>query len=155
MTIKSFRGLLADGATERINLKTNTGKIGYRIVKFQIIGSDPVDVVQESVVAIWTEDPNLPTATSHINFSDQSLLAAGVWANNSTASNYGTNTIVIFDNMLVNQDIFVTHKEKSASQGCNYYIELEQIKLSDNESTMATLQSIRSRYESYTPAGPT
>ena len=37
----------------------------------------------------------------------------------------------------------------------NYYLELEQIKLNDNESTMATLQSIRSTFEALTPAGPT
>jgi len=143
MTIKTFRGLIADGATDTIVLHTNDGSTGYRIVKFQIIGTDPVDTVQESVVEIWTVDPNLPTATSQIDFSDNKLLAAGVWANNSAASNYGTNTIVIFDNMVFNQDIYVTHKEKSAAQGCNYYIELEQIKLDLSESTVTTLKDIR------------
>ena len=42
--IKSFRGILADGAEERITLHTNDGKTGYRIVKFQIIVPEPGEV---------------------------------------------------------------------------------------------------------------
>ena len=37
MVVKTFRGLLADGAQERIKLQTSTGKVGYRIVKFQVM----------------------------------------------------------------------------------------------------------------------
>ena len=36
--IKSYRGLIADGAQDRIPLHTNDGKTGYKIVKFQIMG---------------------------------------------------------------------------------------------------------------------
>ena len=141
--IKTFRGLIADGATDTVALHTNNGSTGYRVIKFQIIGTDPVDTSQESVVQIWTVNPNLPTATSEIDFSDQKLLASAVWANNAAAANYGTNTIVIFDSMIFNQDIYITHKEKAAAQGCNYYIELEQVKLDLNQNTVATLKDIR------------
>ena len=41
MTIKSYRGLMADGATLRINLRTNDGKTGYRIKKFEAIPNAP------------------------------------------------------------------------------------------------------------------
>ena len=46
--------------------------------------------------------------------------------------------------MKFNQDIFVTCDTGSTSgESCNYYIELEQIKLDLNENTVATLKDIR------------
>ena len=91
-----------------------------------------------------------------IDFEDQDLLAAA-YTENRNQDDHGANEAVriINDQMIFNQNIFITHSDVHSATNCNYYIELEQVKLSDNESTMATLQSIRSRYESYTPAGPT
>ena len=40
MPIKTFRGLLEDGAQERIRLETLDGKTGYRINKFQIMNEE-------------------------------------------------------------------------------------------------------------------
>lgn len=151
MTVKTFRGLLADGATQEINLKTNTGKIGYRIVKFQIIPNQPGTESTEAVVKIYKVPQTAATAT--IEFNDNTLLAAGFFRSNASAA-FATDVVVLFDNEIFNQDIYITSQDLE-NNPMNYYIELEQVKLNDNESTMATLQSIRSRYESYTPAGPT
>jgi hypothetical protein len=159
MTIKTFRGLLEDGTQERINLHTNTGKVGYQIVKFQIVSATPGAATAEHVVQIFKEKQTepIPTAAGSgtINVSDQKLIAAAIVGNSTNISASYSAGSIIFDNETFNQDIYITHTDNAGSEACNYYIELEQIKLNDNESTMATLQSIRSRYESYTPAGPT
>ena len=50
---------------------------------------------------------------------------------------------VVFDNVVINQDIFVTHTDTNANIPINYYLELEQIALSDNEATVATVKDMR------------
>jgi len=159
MTIKTFRGKLDDGAQDTLHLRTNDGKTGYRIVKFHLFPTGVGDITQESVVMIWKEkQTSVPTATATTNFADNSLLSAAAYVAGSGVGSYQTSPgyhFVVFDNEIFNQNIYVTHTDNSGANGINYYIELEQVKLNDNESTMATLQSIRSRYEAYTPAGPT
>ena len=156
MTIKTFRGLLADGAQEEIHLRTKTGKIGYRIVKFQVI---PIDgnTAYEGIVQVFKIEQTTPVPDV-INLANNNLLAAAVIQQTTGGTTIANSTtpVIIFENEIFNQNIYISHDEKSAGAGSavNYYIELEQIKLNDNESTMATLQSIRSRYESYKPAGP-
>ena len=45
---------------------------------------------------------------------------------------------------MFNQDIYVTAVDASGSnRATNYYLELEQFKLNDIETTMATLKDIR------------
>ena len=156
MAIKTFRGLLADGEQLQINLRTNKGNIGYRIVKFEILSATPVTAgAQESVVQLWKAEQSAPsTSTISINFSDLDLIAAATWTGSDNPI-YSNQQQVVFDSEIFNQNIFITHTNTDGAAAVNYYLELEQIKLNDNESTMATLQSIRSRYEAYTPAGPT
>jgi predicted component of type VI protein secretion system len=54
-----------------------------------------------------------------------------------------TSTVIVFDNSIFNQDIYVTHSDTTGSQPANYYIELEQFPLDLSESTVVTLQNIR------------
>jgi hypothetical protein len=151
MVIKTFRGSLDDGEQEEINLRTNKGDIGYKIVKFEILPFAPGSTLVELVAKVYTE---LQTAvTGLVNFSDLTNLAVAVYAQHPDTFAPGF-TPVIFDNVFVNQNIYVTMDDSQNNAGGNYYLELEQFKLNENEATMATLQSIRSRYESYTPAGP-
>ena len=142
MPIKSFRGKIADNGIDTISLHTNTGSVGYRIVKFQLMAIDPMNNNQESVVKIFSvPQTGVPTAT--IDFSDNSLIAAGyVESDNSGATPTFNEAAVIFDNMVFNQDIYITHVEQG-SDAVNYYIELEQMKLDLSESTTATLKDIR------------
>ena len=152
MTIKSFRGEIATEATVKINLRTNDGKTGYRIIKLQMMPDNPGTSDVEHVIKIFAIEQT-GTPTNQINFSDQDLLASGYLVDSNSVGNTSYLSTV-FDNVIFNQDIFIEHKEALDNQPCNYYLELEQIKLNDNETTMATLQSIRSSYESQSPAGP-
>ena len=144
MPIKTFRGSLADEAQDTITLHTNTGMTGYRIIKFELFPSNPGDAVQESVVKVFTIKQTTASITSTVDFSEQTLLAAGYLALN-TAAYYGNDYITIFDHVIVNQDLTITHKNPTGgiNAAVNYYIELEQIKLDLNENTVATLQDIR------------
>ena len=137
MVVKTFRGLLADGGQDKINLHTNDGKTGYRIVKFQAMAtSDNVNL--ETIVKIY-KISTTPSAT--INFTDSDLLAACLY-NESTGSGNMPTPIIIFDEEIFNQDIFITNKG-SAAGDINYYLELEVIPLATDEATVATLKDIR------------
>lgn len=140
MPIKSFKGLLADGIQERLNLHHNDGKVGYRIVKFEILPATPGDASAEHCVKIYKTEQT--TVDDNINFGDNRLLGAAVYAAGSSTSYPQVQTSVIFDNEIFNQDIFVTQKDTQGG-ACNYYIELEQMALALDESTVATLKDIR------------
>ncbi len=140
MPIKSFRGLLADNSIDTINLHTNNGSIGYRIIKFEIMPQDPGNNDTENVVKIFKIPQTTTSAT--IDFSDNTLLAAGYYLSGSATTRMQDVTVV-FDNEIFNQDIFVTNVETTSSGAINYYIELEQIKLALDENTVATLKDIR------------
>ena len=136
--IKTFRGLLADGAQDRIRLKTNKGNIGYRIVKFQGLEAS-ANTNTESTMKIHKIKQT--SIVDEIDFTDGDLLAAMVII--GVTSGAPEHQIVIFDSEIFNQDIYISVKGADYSASVNYYIELEQVKLNENESTMATLQSIR------------
>jgi hypothetical protein len=136
---KSFRGRIADGDIHTINLHTNDGLTGFRITKFQLLPIDSNETVEQSI-KIYTVPQS--SATEDIDFSDQTLLAAGIVHANADRDFVSPDT-VIFDNMKVNQDIFVTSKAGSSARDVNYYIEMEMSKLSIDEQTVATLKNIR------------
>ena len=140
MPIKSFRGLIGDNSIDTISLHTNTGAIGYRITKFQIMGIDPASTTQESLVKIYKVPQT--TATTTVDLSDQTLLAVAYRETYSAATS-NEPEVIIFDNEVFNQDLYVTHQDANNAGGCNYYFELEQIKLDLNENTVATLKDIR------------
>jgi len=140
MPIKTFRGLIADATIDTISLHTNDGSIGYRIKKFQLFPSDPT-ADNENIVQIYSV-PQTTTGTA-VDFADQTLLGVAMWSNSSTSYLYSDDGIVIFDNMVFNQDIFVSHRSSQGGKAINYYIELEQVKLDLNENTVATLKDIR------------
>jgi len=143
MPIKSFRGLLQDGDTETIFLHTNNGATGYRIVKFQLMAQNLGSQEYQNVVKVYSvEQTGAPTST--IDFSDQTLIAAGYYEGNQ-ATGYIEDLQVVFDNAIFNQDIHLTHKDDDGGQPVNYYIELEQIRLNINENTVATLKDIRNQ----------
>ena len=140
--IKSFRGLIADEGIESVPLHTNDGSIGYRITKFELMLNTPGASTQESIVKIYTI-PQTGTPDGVIDFSDNTLLASGYYEYNSGSSVITTPYQIIFDNMVFNQDIYITHKDLETGESINYYIELEQVKLDLNENTVATLKDIR------------
>jgi hypothetical protein len=140
--IKSFRGQLADQGQETIRLATNNGLTGYRIKKFELFGHNPGAVTQESVVKIFSVDVTNTTPTPNVTFDDPTLLAVSYLSLN-TSNIYPAYDSVVFDNVTINQDIYVQHYDNSVGEAVNYYIELEQVKLSLDEAAVATLKDMR------------
>jgi len=136
---KRYRGRIEAGTIQKINLHTNNGMTGYRITKFQLLPIDSNETV-EIAVKVYTVPQH--TATADIDFSDPTLLAAGIVHANADRD-WAYPDAVIFDNMKINQDIFVTSKEGSSARDVNWYIELEPSKLSLDEQTTATLKNVR------------
>ena len=144
MPIKTFRGLIPDNEQQTVRLSTVDGSTGYRIVKFELFpyapGGSGTD--SEHTVQIWSQ----PQSTIDIvtNFSNQELLGAGMMA--VAASGVANPSVlnVVFDRMVFNQDIYITHKDSTSSaEPINYYIELESMTLDLNQNTLVTLKDIR------------
>jgi len=138
--IKSFRGILATGEQETIRLGTIRGEIGYMIRKFQLINKDPRDLAAECIGKVFTVKQD--SVTDVIDFSDSSLLAVSYFTNSDNPA-YSSDSVIIFDNVKFNQDIYLTMYSDHDDKNCNYYIELEQVKLSLDEATVATLKDMR------------
>ena len=139
--IKTFRGLLADGGQDRIRLQTIKGKVGYRIVKFQILPNTPGTGSDSEIVAkIFKSTQASIDAT--VNFTDSDLLAASYYQDNTGGG--GMVNVIIFDNEIFNQDIYITYSKVTGSQSTNYYIELEVIPLDDAGAQYTTLKDMRS-----------
>ena len=144
MPIKSFRGLIPDGGQDTIVLHTNNGSTGYRIKKLQLMIAELGASDCEHVVKIYSvPQTTVPTTNATVDFNDNTILAAAQSSGASNARIYPEDHHVVFDNMVFNQDIYVTHTDNEGSASVNYYIELEQVKLDLNENTVATLKDIR------------
>jgi hypothetical protein len=137
--IKSFRGQVDDGDILRVQLSTRDGSMGYRIVKFQCMLEGFEDA--EMVVKVYTVKQ---TTTSHnVDFNDQTLLAAALISGSASAEANPEDQTIIFDNMIFNQDLYITGDKNSTARAVNWHIEVEQVKLDLNENTVATLKNIR------------
>jgi len=138
--IKTYRGLLADGGQDKIPLATKDGSVGYRIIKFQLFPTEPGQANAESTVKIFkTEQSSIDNT---VNFTDSDLLAAAYYQD-ALGHDFPSSRDVIFEREIFNQDIFVTHQDTVGSDACNYYIELEQMKLDQTQNMSATLKAIR------------
>ena len=140
--IKTFRGLLADNGVDRIRLQTITGKVGYRIVKFQVIGGAPGAVNYEAIVTI---NKKTFTPGTTIDFADSDLLGAVFYAGNS-AHSYPTSQVIIFDTEIFNQDIFIGLNDLQ-NNTMNYYMELEVVPLTDQAAEYTTIKDIRTQQQ--------
>jgi len=137
--IKSYRGKMADGSQEHIRLGTPQGKMGYRIVKFQCMQ----DGFGNSEMVIKIYKVKQTAVSNEIDFSDSSLLAACMISGSSSGEAYPEDVSVIFDTELFNQDIYVTAAASSSADPTNYYIELEQVKLSEQEALVSIVKNLR------------
>ena len=146
--IKSFRGLIQDGAQQIIRLSTNDGKTGYTIKKLQLLPYTPGHTKNLEIafqVFSTKRTAAIPTAGATIDFSDPTLLAAAFYVSDTSHAN-ASSLDVVFDNMKINQDIFITMTDNEGSESyVNYYIELVQVKLDIHEATVATLKDMRGR----------
>lgn len=142
MPIKTFRGLLANGEQQRVALHHNSGKTGYRILKFQIMNNIPGTLDHENIVKIYKVQQM--TVDGVVDFSENTLIGAAFRSGDATANNYPEDITVIFDGEIFNQDIYLTNIDVSGNVALmNYYIELEEMSLALDEATVATLKDIR------------
>jgi len=142
--VHSFRGLLIDGDQRKIRIQGSVGAIAWRIIKCELLIEQPGAATDyESIVKVYREEQASVDAV--INFDDEELLAAGFVTGNSSQTHYAQNTpAVVFDNALFVRNIWVTHSEISGSQSCNYYIELEEVKVSQAGMAQLAVASARS-----------
>ena len=130
--IKTFKGLLADGGEDKIYLTGGESSKGYRIVKFQLL---PYDVMTEDYEGVATiHKTSQASAPAVVNFTDDSLLAAGYWNSSSSSNIYPDDLTVTFDREVINQDIFINWEDTKSNSGMNYYLELEEVRMSDAEA---------------------
>lgn len=141
MPIKSFRNKLVNNTIDTIHLHTNTGTTGYRIKKLQVMFEDPMTGNTEGVIKVYAIPQD--TASAQVDFSDNTLLAAAYVSDSASWGGNLPQMNAVFDNVTFNQDIFVTYRTAAGTDDCNYYIELETVKLSLDENTVATLKDIR------------
>ena len=142
--IISYRGLLANGGQDTINLHTNDGKTGYKVIKFQVIPENPFAAAdKELVMKIYKIEQT--TIDGVVNFSENILLAVAIYSDSdgSAAPVTQSSDVVIFDNEIFNQDIYVTCVDKHGSQSGNYYIELEQVDLTEDQALVAIVKNLR------------
>jgi hypothetical protein len=138
--ILSYKGQLADQEQETILLTTKKGEIGYRIIKLQAIAAEPGSQSQESVIKVYADEQTSILGT--IDFSDNRLLGVVYYRDNNNDI-YPTSSDIIFDKEIFNQDIYISHFDVAAGQSCNYYLELEAIKLDESQALVASLKDIR------------
>ena len=127
--IHSFRGLLTDvagGNQEKIRIQGSVGAVAWRISKFEIMSASPMAVNGEHVVKVYREEQDSIVGT--VDFTQNELLAVGIWFMNE-GEQYPLSTQIIFDNALFSRNIWVSHIDINAAVSCNYYIELEEVKV--------------------------
>jgi len=142
MVVKTFRGLLADDGQDRIRLSTIKGKVGYRIIKFEIMPEKPFAEESEHVVKIFKLLQS--SVDGLVNLTDTDLLAAAMINNAAGGYQNPSIPVIIFEQEIFNQDIYVTHSDVNSTDACNYYFELEVIPLDDAGAEYTTLKDMRS-----------
>jgi len=137
-TIKTFSGHMAHGGQEKIYLAGGNSTSGYRIVKLMLIPTAPGVSNGENVVKIYTKKQTSVDAL--IDFRDDALLGAGYYQ--AESSSYNDYETVLFDHTVVNQDIYLTNSDaRGNSTAMNYYLELEEVKMSDNEAAVVNFNA--------------
>ena len=68
----SFKGKINMGEQDRIKLSTNTGKVGYKITKFQLMSTTPGKNAAEYVGQIFSKDQT-GSISSTVDFTNADL----------------------------------------------------------------------------------
>ena len=142
---KTYRALMERDQIIRIPLynPTDTGS-GFRIKKLQVMPND-VDgsTSHECAIQVFSKNPGV--ARVDIDFNDDTLLGAVYYARSvQTGAPYvidAATETVIFDDTIVNQDIYVAYGSGQTGQKINFYLELEQIKLSTGEQAVVNFRA--------------
>jgi len=141
----SFKGLLGVGEQQRIRIQGSVGAIAWRITKFQVISYDVGNITVENVVKIYREEQTSIVTT--VDFNEDELLAVASFHNALTVADPSSVT-VIFDNALFVRNLWVS-QNTSISEGTekmNYYIELEEVKVSAAGMAQLSVAAARRGY---------
>lgn len=138
--ILSFRGQLDEGLEEKIHLATLNGKTGYKITKFQVMAKYPGADNYESITKIYSKAQGSGSTT--VDFTESDLLAVA-FQEDSSSHSYPVAEVIVFDNEVFNQDIYINTAATTGTIPVNYHIELETVALSATESTQLTLKNLR------------
>ena len=139
--IKTFRGLLTDGGQDRIRLSTKKGKRGYKILKFQAMTNEPGSAESTNVVKLYKILQT--TVNGKIDFTDGNLLGAIDFRQHDNEGYGISGNMVIFEQEVFNQDVYITNKDNNTGVPVNYYLELESFNMTDNAAAVSTLRDIR------------
>ena len=139
----TFRGMLAIGAVDQLRLKTNNGKTGYQVTKFQTISNRPGAQDSTSVTTIFKKSTGVAAGVERIDLTNPNVIAVSYQKNGDGTTETDATTIIA-DPMVFNQDVFITAgNPDGGTEPVNYYIEIESMAINDIEATQLTLQSIR------------
>jgi len=131
--IKAFKGFMLDGGQEQIYLAGGESSKGYKISKFQIMSQEPFGGGSgEHCVKIYKTLQ--ASIDGDVNFTDENLIGVAIINNSTSGYNYPSVPVIIFDKEVINQDIYITHNDGQGAQSCNYYLELEEVTMSDGEA---------------------
>jgi len=139
----SFRGFLAHGDQHKIRIQGSVGTIAWRITKFQVMLQDTNENA-ENTVKVYREEQT--SVDINVNFEDDELLAAAMyWSSVGQSTVHEAN--VIFDNNLFVRNIWITNADNNTTAPLNYYIELEEVKVSAAGMAQLALAASRRREE--------
>jgi len=136
--IKSFRGKLVHGEQDTIHLSGGDAETGYRIHRFDLMLTDPEANVDLCVKIYSVKQTSVDAI---VDFSDDTLLAAGMlWS--SASQIYPHDKQIVFDQDVFNQDIYITNFDEQFNTGAvNYYLELEEVKMSNPEAAVVNYKA--------------
>jgi len=142
----SFRGMLDDAGQERIRIQGSVGSIAWRITKFQCMQSGFGNT--EMVVKIYREEQNFADAAEAtlIDFNQNELLGACMISGSAAGETHSQDVTIIFDNSLFSRNIWITADASSSGQLTNYYIELEEVKVSQAGMAQLAVAAARRTY---------
>ena len=133
--IKTFKGLIANATQHKISLSGGEEDKGFRIAEFHVMPNKPITNSQEALVQIWKVKQDPAALSSEVDFSNDELLGTAIWSNNATTENYPEDLTVMFDDLVLNQDIYITCNEVSGRK-MNYYLKLEEVTMSKGEQAV-------------------
>ena len=139
MSTKSFKGMLANGAQDKIYLAGGESDIGFKLVKLSLIAKTPGTVAEtEGVVKIYKEKQTSIDAI--IDFTDDLLLAAAAYQDHD-GSNYPSSIDIVLDDEIVNQDIYITWSCTDNDIPMNYLLHLEEVKMTSSEQAVVNFRA--------------
>ena len=145
--VHSFRGLLASGEQRKIRIQGPVGAIAWRINKLEGFPNTPGVNDYESTIFVWREEQDSVSASSSIvDYDDDELLATLYDATSATTAYASRGLIVVFDNALFSRNIFVGHTNTNGANAYNYYIELEEVKVSAAGMAQLSVAAARRGY---------